>query len=459
MAIAIALDDSAPLARPPGDVDALIDRPQLTALQVRVFIACALVLFCDGYDMQSLALAVPSLIAEFGIPAGDFSLALSASLFGMAVGGAAFAPLGDRVGRKPMLVVAMVCIGLSTLGALLTPSTHWIAFCRLFTGIGLGIAGVNAAALSSEYAPAKWRFLIMTVLTCAVPLGAFVAAMTAPAVIAAMSWRGIFYVGGFGPIIVAGIVLLMGVESLKWLLLRRPGDRRIDEIAGGLAPGLDPRSLTVTTDEAVTRQSVFGLLMPAHRVRTLIIWLSVGSGAFSLYLMMSWLPTMLSQAQWSTQDALRGTAAVQLGGIFGSLLIAWAIDRRLLLPAMLCGYGCSALALLAIGLLPGTVTSWQILLVIVGAGTAGMQAVWMAIAVVLYPLELRATSAGWLSCVSRIGAIAAPFAGGAAIAAGMEPRHVLLALVVPVGISILAVSLARRHFVPPPPAIQSGDMP
>lgn len=455
--VSVTLDTTAtPTERPPGDVDALIDRPRLTALQIRVFIACALVLFCDGYDMQSLALTVPSLVAEFGIAASDFSLALSASLFGMAIGGAAFAPLGDRLGRKPMLVAAMFCIGVSTLGALLTPSTHWIAFCRLFTGIGLGVAGVNAAALSGEYAPAKWRFLIMTILTCAVPLGAFLAAMTAPAVIDALTWRGIFYVGGVGPLVVGAIVLLLGTESLKWLLLRRPGDRRIARIARQLAPSLDPASLTIRTDDAVTRQSLFGLLMPAHRTRTLVIWLSVASGAFSLYLMMSWLPTMLAQANWSTQDALRGTAAVQLGGIFGSLLIAWAIDRRLLLPAVLCGYGCSVLALLAIGLLPGSVTSWQILLVIVGAGTSGMQAVWMAIAVVLYPLELRATSAGWLSCVSRIGAVSAPFAGGAAIAAGMEPRNVLLCLVVPVGISIIAVSLARRHFVPPPP-VAFGD--
>jgi len=457
--VSVTLDTPLPTERQPGDVDALIDRPRITALQLRVFVACALVLFCDGYDMQSLALTVPSLAAELRIAPSDFSLALSASLFGMAIGGAAFAPLGDRLGRKPMLVAAMACIGLSTLAALLIPSTHWIAFCRLLTGIGLGIAGVNAAALSGEYAPAKWRFLIMTVLTCAVPLGAFLAALTAPAVIEALSWRGIFYVGGFGPIIVAAIFLVLGTESLKWLLLRRPEDRRIAAIARELAPGIDPAALTLNTDGAVTRQSVFGLMMPAHRIRTLVIWLCVGSGAFSLYLMMSWLPTMLAQANWSTPDALRGTAAVQLGGIFGSLLIAWAIDRRLLLPAVVCGYGCSALALLAIGLLPGSVTSWQILLVIVGAGTSGMQAVWMAIAVVLYPLELRATSAGWVSCVSRIGAVAAPFAGGAAIAAGIAPRHVLLGLVIPVSISILAISLARRHFVPPPPATSAGDKP
>ena len=135
-----------------GDVDALIDRPRLSALQIRVFIACALVLFCDGYDLQALALAVPSISAEIGIPASAFSTALSASLFGMAIGGVLFAPLGDRIGRKPMLVLSMVLVGGSTLAAILHVSTGWIAFCRLLTGIGMAMAGVNAAALSGAFA-------------------------------------------------------------------------------------------------------------------------------------------------------------------------------------------------------------------------------------------------------------------------------------------------------------------
>jgi len=458
-ALPLPADGDVRVARGPGDVDALIDRPLVTGLQVRVFIVCALALFCDGYDMQALALAVPDLSTEFAIHPSQFSMALSASLVGMALGGAVFAPFGDRIGRKPMLIAAMMLIAISTLGALLMPYTQWIAFCRLFTGIGLGIAGVNAAALSGEYAPARWRFLIMTVLTCFVPLGAFTAAMTAPAVIEAFTWRGIFYIGGFAPVAVAAIVAVLGAESLKWLLAQRPNDRRIPHIARGLAPTLDPATLTIAVGEKAERGSVMGLLMPAHRVRTLVIWLSVGSGAFSLYLMMSWLPTMLLEADWSTQDALRGTAAVQLGGIFGSLLMAWAIDRRKLLQALLCGYGCAALALVAIGLLPGSVGSWQMLLLLVGAGTSGVQAVWMAIAIVLYPLDLRATSAGWMSAVSRIGAVAAPFAGGAALAANIAPRFTLLGLVIPVGISMIAIILARRHFVPPPPVILLGEKP
>ncbi|HTM96338.1 MAG TPA: MFS transporter, partial [Croceibacterium sp.] len=409
-----------------GNVDALIDEPRITRLQLRMFLICALALFCEGYDLQALALAVPEIAGQLGVSPERFSLALSASLLGMAIGGAAFGPLGDRIGRKPMLVIAMVLTGGSTLAALLHISATWMTVCRLATGIGLGITTVNTAAIMSDYAPAKWRFLLMTVMNCAVPGGAFIAAMVAPAVLAQVGWHGIFWVGGLLPIAVAAVVWLGLPESLKWLVATRPGDRRIAVILRQMAPGLAPERLFLTQREQHTRQSILGLLAPQRRALTLVAWLGTMSGAFCLYLMMSWLPTVLREAQWSTADALRGTAAVQLGGIVGGLAIALAIDRQKLVPALLAGYGCSALALLAIGLLPGTVFAWQVLLLLAGAGTAGIQGIWMSIAVALYPLELRATSAGWMAAISRVGAVSAPLAGGLALSADMQPKNILL---------------------------------
>lgn len=457
MASAAPMASARPAAPRSGNVDALIDEPRLTGLQWQVFAICAFALLCEGYDLQALALAVPEIAGEFGLAAERFSLALSASLAGMAIGGAIFAPYGDRIGRKPMLVIAMLLTGGSTLAALAVPAAWWIAACRLVTGVGLGITTVNAAAMISDYSPARWRFVLMTLLTATVPAGASLAALIAPSLIADFGWRGIFAVGSMVPFAAAALTWLAAPESLKWLVATRPGDPRSERIVARLAPGLDPSRLFVAGRERSERRSVVGLLSPELRVRTLVVWLSAISGAFSLYLMVSWLPTLLRQAHWTTADALTGTAAPQLGGIVGSLLMAWAIDRRRLLTGIVAGYGCATAALLVIGLLPGSVPSWVLLLALVGAGTAGMQNIWMAVAVGLYPLDLRATSAGWLAAVSRLGAVAAPLAGGLALAADIEPRNVLLALVVPIGASTLAIVLARRHFVPPPPIIEQGE--
>lgn len=457
MASAALMTNAAAARSRSGNVDALIDEPRLSGLQWRIFAICAFVLLCEGYDLQALALAVPEIAGEFGIVPQQFSIALSASLAGMAIGGAAFAPFGDRIGRKPMLIVAMVLTGSSTLAALAFPATWWIAACRLATGVGLGITTVNAAAMISDYSPAGWRFLLMTLLTSTVPGGASLAALIAPHLIGAFGWRSIFVVGTIVPLAAAALTWLLAPESLKWLVATRPGDPRAGRIVARLAPGLDPSRLFVSKRAVAERRSVIGLLSPEHRVRTLVVWLSAVSGAFSLYLMVSWLPTLLKQAHWSTADALTGTAAPQLGGIAGSLLMAWAIDRRRLLTGIVAGYACATAALLAIGLLPGSVPGWLLLLALAGAGTAGMQSIWMAVAVGLYPLDLRATSAGWVAAISRLGAVSAPLAGGLALGAHVAPQNVLLALVAPIGVSTVAIVLARKHFVPPPPVVEQGE--
>jgi AAHS family 4-hydroxybenzoate transporter-like MFS transporter len=262
-----------------GNVDALIDVPRLSALQVQLYAVCGLVLFCEGYDLQALALAVPAIAHEFGIAPASFGWALSASLFGMAIGGAGFAPLGDKFGRKPMLILAMVLTGASTLAALALADTWWITGCRLVTGIGLGITAVNTAAMMGDYAPARWRFMIMTVLTCFVPGGAFLAAMTAPAVIDAAGWRGIFYIGGFVPLGAAIVVTLLMPESFKWLVAAKPADRRVARLAARIAPGLDPAKL-FAAKSGIPHKSFLGLLSEDLWVRTVVIWLGAASGAF-----------------------------------------------------------------------------------------------------------------------------------------------------------------------------------
>src|SRR6185295_18525376 len=102
-----------------------------------------------------------------------------------------------------------------------------------------------------------------------------------------------------GPLI-AGLMLWLGLpESVRFLVEKRPGDKRIRAIVSRLAPDVDPRHVTLAARSGVTQQSVFTLLTPTYRPRTLLLWVGVALNMFSLYFLISWLPALLNAAGWS----------------------------------------------------------------------------------------------------------------------------------------------------------------
>jgi AAHS family 4-hydroxybenzoate transporter-like MFS transporter len=78
----------------------LIDRRPMSAVQMWVAALCAAALFVDGYDIQVMALAVPSLSAAWSLPPSNFGYALSAVVLGITVGSAVLGPLSSWAGAS-----------------------------------------------------------------------------------------------------------------------------------------------------------------------------------------------------------------------------------------------------------------------------------------------------------------------------------------------------------------------
>ncbi|MEP7246713.1 MAG: MFS transporter, partial [Gammaproteobacteria bacterium] len=204
------------------DLAELIDRRPMTAIQIWVAVLCAAALFVDGYDIQVMALAVPSLAQAWSLAPSSFGFALSAVVIGITAGSGILGPLGDRYGRRMMLILMMTLVGLLTCGtALATSPTQFVAW-RLATGLALGASIPSCAALTSEYAPVASRSFVMGLMNVASPLGAFSAGFLAPVVLETFGWRATFVIGGVAPLIIAALATLVP-ESLKFLLVRRPG--------------------------------------------------------------------------------------------------------------------------------------------------------------------------------------------------------------------------------------------
>src|SRR5262245_54945165 len=163
------------LARPAASIELaeLIDRRPMSAAQIMVAVLCAAALFVDGYDIQVMALAVPSLAAGWSLPPSSFGLALSGVVIGISIGSALLGPLGDRLGRRTMLILTMLSIGVATACTALATAPDQFFIWRLLTGVALGAGIPSCAALTSEYAPVANRSFVMGLMNIASPVGAF----------------------------------------------------------------------------------------------------------------------------------------------------------------------------------------------------------------------------------------------------------------------------------------------
>src|SRR5438270_8555644 len=120
------------------EADGLLDRPRISALQIRVFVICALVALLDAVDSQAIGVAGPLMSASLKMSAAAFSPAYSAGLLGAAIGALAFGPVSDGFGRKPALVFTTLLFGIFTVLTALAASFPVLFAYRFVAGLGLG---------------------------------------------------------------------------------------------------------------------------------------------------------------------------------------------------------------------------------------------------------------------------------------------------------------------------------
>src|SRR5205085_2000356 len=130
---------------------------RLGPLQIRVAALCTLVQICDGYDINSIGVAVPSLTHAWNLPGPAFTTAFVWSSIGILVGALSSGPIGDRVGRKPLLLASIAVFGAASLLSGFAGSLTMLAVLRFFTGLGIGGAVPGTVAPTGGYARSRQR--------------------------------------------------------------------------------------------------------------------------------------------------------------------------------------------------------------------------------------------------------------------------------------------------------------
>ena len=378
---------------------------------------CVLVALCEGIDLQAAGVAAAGIGAEFKPNPDQFGNFFSSSTFGLFIGAVLGGWLADRIGRKKVLVTSIAVFGLFSLLTSFATDIPTLIGARGLTGLGLGGALPMLLALVTENSSAKHQSISVTSVYAAMPFGGAAASLLS-LVMDASHWRVIFIVGGVIPLILAPLMALGLPESAEFLRVRQ-------------AP------------QELRTGSFFALFAESRALRSLLLWAAFFLELLLLYLLLSWLPTLLVTNGFSRVQAAGAQIGFNLGGVLSAVLIGYLLGGSLRNAAVIVIFVMLPILLVSLAKLPPEYSLIATVVFLLGAAVLAAQAFLYATAPNTYPTQVRGVGVGVAVAMGRIGSIVGPKLAGKLKTAGHGPSQLFMDLlpIVIVG-SVCALWLA-----------------
>jgi putative MFS transporter len=391
--------------------------------QYRLFLIFGLVWMADAMQVLSIGFSAPSIARSFGIALPQALQTGTWFFVGMLVGAFVFGRLADRIGRRPVLLMAVLvdaCFGVASAFA---PDLAWLLVFRFATGVGVGGTLPVDYTMMAEFLPSDRRGRWLVLLESFWAVGTVLLAVLALLALrwGDDAWRVIFLVTGLPALV--GIVLRLSVPESPMYLNRSGASEqaravleRIARVNGRTAP------MPPLAPEIAVKQSLFALFSGKLRRRSLALFAAWALISIAYYGVFVYLPVKLGAAGFGFmrgQEFLILLAAVQLPGF---ALAAYGVERWGRKPTLvgfllLSAAGCM---LYSLGSTTAVVVGSTLLMSFALLGTWGAL---YAFTPEVYPTDLRASGMGTAGAVARFGGLFAP-----AVVAPVMATHFTLAL-------------------------------
>jgi AAHS family 4-hydroxybenzoate transporter-like MFS transporter len=438
-------------------VEEALETQPFGALQLRVVLLCALVQAFDGFDLGTIGMAAPSLSKAWGVAPPLFTTSFVMSSVGILVG-ALLSPMGDRFGRKPLLIISVAFIGIFSVASAFTWSIPSITVMRFMTGLGIGVAMPVTVALTSDYSPIQRRGTLIMLMFSGNMLGGFLGGQLVARILPIFGWQSIFLAGGIPPLLLIPFLVMFLPESPRFLIAHRADAPATQDILRRLNVPLQMAASKMV--DVAKGNPVAQLFAGGLAISTVLLWIAFFANLLNMYLFSYWMTTVLTLSGLPPETAVFYSSMFPLGGILSTLLLGPMIDRFGAPRVLACSFASGVVFILIIGLY--SLPAPYIAIAILGAGAAmiGSQVGANAMAAGIYPARIRSTGVGWALGIGRLGGIAGPALGGALLAFGLPPKQIFLCACGPAVIAALATILltmkAAQHRDVVTPATQTN---
>jgi benzoate transport len=421
----------------------------MTGLQLRAVTLCFFLNALDGIDILAISFAAPMLSGEWGIPATTLGIVFSAALAGMMAGSMLLAPLGDAIGRRKLLSIALSLIAIGMLGVMFAGSVRDLLILRFVTGVGLGGVVPTMAAFAAELSPQRYRSFAVTLVQGGYPLGATITGLLATWMMPQWGWQSLFVLGGALTVASLPLVYLLLPESPEFLLSKRPPGalEKLNRMLRGMGqPEITSLpSMGSTASEPRGLEQIFAalreLFSPRFRSDTVLLWIAFFMSLLTLYFLQNWVPQLVANSGQSVSQAFSAGTVLNLGLFGGMVTVGYFADYYGLRRAIATYLAATAALLVSFSYLEGTTA------ITIGLGVAGfLQGGFIGLYAVgarIYPAAIRITGIGWAIGIARLGAVLGPYIAGLLVARGMGMVGSFLVFAIPLAIAALAVTAMR----------------
>jgi benzoate transport len=306
----------------PAESNALTSET-MTRFQISIVALCIFIAGLDGFDVLVVAFTAPAIAKDWSLNPAALGGLFSAGLAGMGFGALLIAPLGDKLGRRPTVLLCLCILLVGMLTSAFARGLGELAALRFFTGLGIGGILANINVVVAEYASARRRNLCIALMSVGYPIGATLGGVAAVYLMQVWGWRSVYVFGGLVALLLIPVTLRQLPESMAFLLARRPVGtlERINKILAKL--GRSPISAlpsSVQTANTKEQQSVFAIFRSpilSSTIATGFLYLSVMA---TCYFLLSWTPKLLTDLGLSVSGGISGSLLMNIGGTVGCIL-------------------------------------------------------------------------------------------------------------------------------------------
>jgi benzoate transport len=409
---------------------ALIDKNPMTGLQYSTICICFLMNLLDGMDVSVISYTAPAIAKAWVISPQALGTVFSAGLFGMTIGALFLAPFADKIGRKSIILISGIIMGVCIYLTSYAASITELLIYRFVSGLGIGSMLASTASLTSEYTPNKTRDFWVSFVVSGYPIGAVIAGLVAAKVIPTEGWQQMFRIAGIASMFSVPLILFFLSESIDFYLRTQPQNalEKLNKILAKM--NIQSLESLPIINKIKSKLPVGQLLKTDFKKPTLQLWAALFMAFAALFFLTSWIPKLTKDAGLSEKLAIYSLTVFNIGAFFGIITQGYFSSKYGLKKTLGLILALTGVLMASFGLFVGSDVI-LLVLALLGFGIQGGFVGLYSLSARLYPTEFRTTGVGWAMGAGRLGGIVGPLIGGLLIGAGLGIATNFLIFAVP----------------------------